>query len=486
MPGPSLRHLFTTPAAALVVALAISLTGCTESAKESSTATASSPSSAAGSSSTATTQRVVQRTTETAGGPETTGKPGRETTGAAALHSPVPSYGYTYGQASGNRVVEGVGDLPRRPVDVRLGGVPTWIVGVPLGESTAWIATLADGRVKAYKLDEKGLAPYPITPDRLPPGEPPLVEARSDSLNLVTARSVQTSKLTSPAPVSLDKKDALVGVRKGGGLFVEGSSGKVESLPVEALPDTRIVRSESGVLAALSDPTGSYPHGAIGDELEARGMSLLKPDGEKFAVSGRVFPESGGIFESNAPLWFGMPGFAGDLLAVTETSPEEGARVSVYGTNGKLVAAGPFIGERFKWRHVTAAGPFGPDGEIEIAATRTPHIGGRIEFYSMDKASKELRISASIPGYTSHRIYTRNMDTVRAGDLDGDGRWELLVPNEDYTTLAAIRHERDGARVAWTLTTGGEISTNLASATDQKGHASIAAGRSDGILRVWP
>lgn len=380
----------------------------------------------------------------------------------------------------------GVGDLPRRPVDVRLGGAPTWVVGVPLGESTAWVATLADGRIKAYKLDEKGLAPYPITPDRLPPGEPPLVEARGDSLKLVTARSVQTSKSTNPAPASLDKKDVLVGLREGGGMFVEKGSGKVESLPVEALPDTRIVRSESGVLAALSDPTGSYPHGAIGDELEAREMSLLKSDGKKFAVSGRVLPEPGGIFESNAPLWFGMPGFAEDLLAITETSPEKGARVSVYGPDGKLVVAGPFIGEKFKWRHVTAAGPFGPNGETEIAATRTPHIGGRIEFYSMDRASKELKISASIPGYTSHLIYTRNMDTVRAGDLDDDGRWELLVPNEDYTTLAAIRHEKDGARVAWTLPAGGKISTNLASATDQKDHASIAAGRSDGILRVWP
>ncbi|MGI9049718.1 MAG: hypothetical protein ACR2GU_10185 [Rubrobacteraceae bacterium] len=482
MPGPILRLL----SAAFVVTLVAVLAGCAESTKRPATSTATATGSA--SSTTTTTQRTVQQTTTAAGDAGTSGKSTTVTTGSTRLRGSASSYGYTYGQPSGNRVVGGTGDLPSsRPVDVRLGGTPTWVVGVPLDEGTAWVVTLEDGRVEAYKPNGNGkLTPYPITPDRLPSGEPPLVKMKGDSLKLITARGVRTSKLTAPIPVPLDKENALVGVREDGGLFVERGSGLVESLPVEALPDARLARSESGMVATLSDPTGSYPHGAIGDELEARAMTLLKPAGKDLTASGRIRPASGGIFESNAPLWFRMPGVKGEVLPIAETSPEKGARVSVYAPSGELVAAGPFIGERFKWRHVLAAGPFGPNGETEVAATRTPHVGPRIAFYRPDKTSKELKVSASLPGYTSHRIYTRNMDTIRAGDLDGDGRWELLVPNEDYTTLAAVRHEKSGARVAWTLPAGGVISTNLASVTDQKGHASIAAGRSDGVLRVWP
>lgn len=55
--------------------------------------------------------------------------------------------------------------------------------------------------------------------------------------------------------------------------------------------------------------------------------------------------------------------------------------------------------------------------------------------------------------------------------LDGDGGWELLVPNDAYTELGAIRHEEDGAVVAWSLPAGGVIITNLASTTNSEGRA---------------
>jgi hypothetical protein len=138
-----------------------------------------------------------------------------------------------------------------------------------------------------------------------------------------------------------------------------------------------------------------------------------------------------------------------------------------------------------KWRHVLAAGPFGPNGEFEVAAVRTPHLDATVEFYRPDFESGTLDIVAELPGYTSHRLGSRNLDTARAGDMSGDGRWELLVPDPSYTELAAVRREGDGAEVAWTLPAGGEISTNIASATDEEGRASVAVGRSDGTLRVW-
>ena len=97
---------------------------------------------------------------------------------------------------------------------------------------------------------------------------------------------------------------------------------------------------------------------------------------------------------------------------------------------------------------------------------RTPHIGGVVEFYAVDGSSAELEITATQPGYGTHRIYTRNLDTARAGDLGGDGRWELLIPDQTYTELGAVRHKPGGARVACALPAGGTMTTNLASAEE--------------------
>lgn len=398
---------------------------------------------------------------------------------------PAPVHGYTYGQPSSNRGVDGTGGLPgSNPVDVRLGGVPVWVVGVPLGDGTAWVVSLEDGRVRAFRLEGSGeispqpIVPQPIVPERLPPGAPPLVEAKDGELELVVADDRELSALTHPGPASAGGN--LLGITRGGGVLAGG-----ERIPgVVALPDARLARSADGAVAALSKPTARYEHGVLGDGLEAEAMTLLRPADEGYRVSGRIRPASGGVFETVAPLWSKLNG--DDLLAVTESTAAEGSRVSVYDPDGSLVAAGPFIGAPQKWRHVLAAGPFGPGGETEIAVTRTPHFGPRIEFYEPNLDEGELRLAAARPGYTSHRIYTRNLDAARAGDFDGDGRWELLVPDESYTGLGAIRHEEDGARVAWTLPIGGTLVTNLASATNWEGRAQVAAGRSDGVLRIWP
>lgn len=396
-----------------------------------------------------------------------------------------PAYGYTYGQASGNRVVEGTGDLPdSKPVDVRLDGVPTWVAGVPLGDDTAWVVTLEDGRAQAFRLKESGeVGPVGVSPDRLAPGQPPLARARDGALELVTTRSPRASDLTHPVPVSPEGDEGLLGVLEDRTSFLQ-REGDTKSLGFAALPDARFVRSAGGTLSVLSAPTGRYGHAVLGDGIEAGSMTLLRPGEGGGLEVGTASPASGGVFEAVAPLWFEAPG--GELLAVSESTPDLATRVSVYELDGSLVAAGPFIGEPFKWRHLIAAGPFGPDGETELVDTLTPHIGGTVEFYRPDFESGSLDIVATVPGYTSHRIYTRNLDTARAGDLDGDGRWELLVSNQEYTELAAIRRTRDGAGVAWTLPAGGVIVTNLASATSSGGRASIAAGREDGVLRIWP
>lgn len=432
---------------------------------------------------------VVEKTepavTDQQGAPAWTRDPLR-TTPSPGIREPAPRYGYTYGQPSGNRVAEGRGRLPRsRPVDTQLDGEPIWVVGMPLeGDDIAWVVALGSGQLEAFRLDaESGeVEPWLVAPDEAPAGAPPLVVARGERLYLISPPA-GSSTLTHPVPLDERPGARLLTVAADGRLSIEPGD---EFLPVIALPDARAVRSKSGTLAVASDPTDSYDHGVLGDDLEAGSIALLKP-GRETEVAAEVRPESGGVFESLAPLWFETGGSGSEeLLAVTESTAEGGSRISAYRPDGGLAAAGPFVGEPMQWRHLLAAGPFGPNGEIELAVTRTPHTDPVTEFYRPDLKSGELTLSATGPGYPSHTLYSRDLDTVRAGDLDGDGRWELLLPGTRYDELVAVRHAQTGVQTLWTLPVGDNLATNIASATGASGGISVAVGRTDGVLRVWP
>jgi len=365
------------------------------------------------------------------------------------------------------------------PIDVPLAGTPLWVVGAPLEADTGWVVAYDDGRIDAFRLDSASdeVEPWPISPSELPSGAPPAVSVEGERLRLLTALGDRGSALTHP----IDTRTGTLAIDRDGTLLADPG----EASPLTALPDARIVESADGTVAVLSTPTERYVHGVIGDGLEAASIGVLRPEGGGYEQSGEMLSESGGVFEALAPLWFRPAKGEDELLAVTESAEGVGTRVSVYTPDGELVAAGPFIGTSQKWRHLIAAGPFGPNGETEIAVTRTPHVDPVTEFHRLDRESGELRIAATGEGYPSHTIYSRNLDAARAGDLDGDGVWELLVPDESYAGLVALRHEESGVEEAWRLPIGGTLSTNIGSATDEDGRVAIAVGTTDGVLRIW-
>ena len=128
---------------------------------------------------------------------------------------PEPSYGYTHGEPSGNRVVVGEGRLPEtKPVDVELGGEPVWVVGVKLGEGTGWVVALSSGRLEAFRFpgEGAGVEPWLVVPDELPPGAPPLVAAEGERLRLVSPRRISPR----PSPTRSPPAAASSGWTRGG------------------------------------------------------------------------------------------------------------------------------------------------------------------------------------------------------------------------------------------------------------------------------
>ena len=370
---------------------------------------------------------------------------------------PETTVGYTHVRPSGNRLASVPGSVPTAdPVDVSLPTTPAWVVGVPDGATTVWVVVLVDGSVRAYRIAPDGVTGS-VAVDAAGEG-PPLVGLADGTL-----RALATRSLTHPLPVA----DGFATV-DGDGLLVLPSG----TLAVDALPDARVV-TDGERLYVHGRATDAYAHGVLGDAVEAGGIAVVDPASP--AVTAWLDPPAGAVFEGIAPLVADWAG--GTAVVATASDGDAGARVVVYDPDGSIRATGPAVGRGFRWRHQIAVAPFAPDGSLEVAAVRTPHLGGTVEFARLD--GEALRTVARTDGYASHRIGSRNLDMAVAGDFEGDGRVELLVPTDPMDALAGLRRTDGGVEEAWRVPLGGRLTTNLGVAG-----GTVAAGW-DGTLRVW-
>ena len=395
------------------------------------------------------------------------------TTGAAA-------YGYTHLRADGNRVVEGKGQLPQlAPLDIPLAGRPRWVVALPLAEGALWAVVLEDNSTQAFQVVGRQVSPVSVIPQTLERTAP-----------LLTIVDGQASFLVPPTgspggnhPILLPEEDDLAFSNAAGELFlVDKSARGLGEVDVTILPDGRLLADEQGRLLVLSGPTTRYEHGVLGDAVEASAVSLIEARPTARVLYTISIPEPQ-VVEGIAPIWTDWDGDGEREIIVTVADAREGARVVVYDEAGEQLAAGPAIGQGYRWRHQIAVAPFGPGGEMELVDVLTPHLGGIVEFYQW--TNNELRVVAQVGGYTSHVLGSRNLDLAIAGDFDGNERYELLLPNQARSELGAIRRTGDGAEVAWSVELGGTLSSNTAAVTLANGDIAVAAGRQDGILRIW-
>ncbi len=154
----------------------------------------------------------------------------------------------------------------------------------------------------------------------------------------------------------------------------------------------------------------------------------------------------GDVVEGIAPISNDLDGDGIREIPVTVSNSRTGARLIVFNDAGEPIAFGPAVGRGSRWRHQLAVAPFGASGEVEIVDVLTPHIGGIVEFYRLE--NDILKVVVKIPGFRSHKIGSRHLDMAVAGDFDGDGRVELLVPIQTLDEIGGIKRTLDGAEVA--------------------------------------
>ncbi len=255
-----------------------------------------------------------------------------------------------------------------------------------------------------------------------------------------------------------------------------------------AIPDSVPV-SNGTVTVLLVEPTERYPHGALGDRIEAAAIRVIGPS----QTIDIALPESD-VVEGTSAMLADLDDDGVDEIIVTQANRSGGARLVAYGLDGELIAESEPIGTTNRWRHQIAVGPTGPDGETELVVVRTPHIGGIVEWFRLERSGGDARLELvsrfdpSTGGIhtTSHPIGTTLLDLAAVFDADGDGALELVIPTQDRSSLAIVGRTNDGAELEALVDIPGNVSTNLAIAQRDDGSLFAAVGTDSGQLVTWP
>lgn len=391
-----------------------------------------------------------------------------ETASTIAADAVAPSV-VTAAPSDGNRVASGQGSFAGGEPTLAITDLesPLWVSAIASGEASIWAVALEDGTVRFFEVTDVDITEAGSA--RLAPDRPPTMVLAPEGPQLV----VDGSLLTQPILLS-GLRPAFVGWD--GIVVVAG-----DVVAVDALPDARLVVDEAERLAVLGDATDRYPHGILGDYIEAGSISIIETTPEVRLTSQIIIPAPA-VVEGLSPIWADLDGDGSRDLIVTVSEAGDGAHLAAYAEDGSLLGAGPGFGRSSRWRHQLAVGPFAADGTTEIVAVRTPHLGGVVEYYRLTDG--ELRLEASLDGHTSHMIGSRNLDMAAGGDFDGDGQLELLVPTDDYTSLSALRRTEDGVEVAWSVPLDGRLATNLATVTLDDGTLVVGGATTEGTFFI--
>ena len=394
-------------------------------------------------------------------------------------------YFYTFHNPAGNRFVRGAGSFPDViAVDVALRGRPAWAVGYAM-ESALWHVVLEDGALQVIEVALDGAArTLAYETGWFADAQPPLVGVSMIEGAYVMRSDETVSPLSHPIPVN--DFEALY-INRAGDLVLGQEGGVVDSLPVNAPLDTRLVMNRVGQVAIYANATDQrYTHGIMGDRVEAATLLVLETREGQIQIRARIDLPGEDVYEGIAPFWADIDGDGVEDLVTTVSNGSLGARLRAYIWDGGAIRQeidGPAIGRGNRWRHQLTAGPFAADGAIEIAAVRTPHLASEMEFFRLGDDALEL--AASFPGVTTHSIGSRNLDQTAAGDFNGDGIPEVMAMDKRRRNIVALQRDESGANEIWRLDAGGEIISNFAPVELLDGGLGLAVGTDDERLRVW-
>lgn len=143
------------------------------------------------------------------------------------------------------------------------------------------------------------------------------------------------------------------------------------------------------------------------------------------------------VFEDLAPRLVRLADRApAELLAIV-SSRDGGARLALVGLDGnrlEVVAQSAPIGRPNRWLNPVGVADLNGNGEAEIAAVTTPHLGGVLRVYR--RRGERLVEIHSLSGFSNHAYGSPELGMSRPARIDG--RMQLLVPDGRRASVSAI------------------------------------------------
>ncbi len=259
------------------------------------------------------------------------------------------------------------------------------------------------------------------------------------------------------------------------------------SAPPQALPDALMVPGAHGLWAWLDQPTTRYEHGVLGDEIEAGGLSVGYPDGSRKSLT---LPKDR-VFEDRAPRFVDINGDGRDEILTVTSYLDRGAALTLIdpgsagGMSPRVIAEATPIGTPNRWLNPVGAGDIDGDGRIEMLAVITPHIGGTLTAYEWQGGA--IVVDHELNGFSNHAIGSRELGLSEIADLDtpADGIAEVIVPDQTRRTMTVVRFT-DTPRIVSKIDLSGRIVHRLV-IFDLDGDQTpeLIFGLDNGSLVVW-
>ncbi len=295
-----------------------------------------------------------------------------------------------------------------------------------------------------------------------------------------------------PVVVTSDGRHRRVTIEDGKIVLLPIEADTTEPAPTGALPDAVVTHGHEGGRAAMSawldQPTTRYEHAVLGDAVEAGGLSVRYADGSQQQLT----LSADRVFEDRYARFTGLLIEGRQTLLTVTSYLKAGAALTLVdpgaagGPAPRVIAEAGAIGIPNRWLNPVGAGDVDGDGRIELLAVITPHIGGMLVAYELD--GRKLGIEQQIHGFSNHAYGSRELRLSGLIDLDNptDGIEEAVVPNADRTTMTVVRFDRATPHIAASLAPGGQIVHRLVIRDlDGNGVPDLTFGTSDSTIVVW-
>lgn len=192
-------------------------------------------------------------------------------------------------------------------------------------------------------------------------------------------------------------------------------------------------QAESITGALYAAPVNRYGHFALGQPHEYAHLTVTTGSGRKLELQ---LPEDE-VFEDLKPRLVQMVSSEpAEVLAIVSRRGD-GSRLVMFGLNGErlvISAESPAIGTPNRWLNPVGVVDLDGDGQAEIAAVTTPHIGGTLRVYQ--RRGKQLVEVAALAGFSNHVYGSLALGLSKPVVIGGRAR--LLVPDTARLNLRII------------------------------------------------